>query len=263
MSDRPSALGAVAWQALAGLALCVGGMPAWADGMPAVTPYQPTVASPAELSQPGWLELELGGDRQRDGARRRQALPYAAKLAFNEDWGLILVGNLRVRESSAGRVAASGGDTTLMLKHRIATDEPSRNFGIELGFRAPTAGAGLGVDRRDWIANSIISQDFASGWRLDANLGVTRTGAAAPDQGRTQTQWAASLSRAMGNWNLAGELSGQRQGGVPAGSQWLAAASYVLSPRCVVDAGFSGGLQGWRGQHAVFVGGTWLVGRLL
>lgn len=249
-------------RAAAALALCTGGMSAQASDGVIPTPYRPTVSNPAELPQPGWIEWEFGLDRQHDGALRRHALPYAAKLAFDENWGVIVGGDLQVRESVEGRGKTSGGDTTLMLKHRIATGDPDRNFGVELGFKAPTAGAGLGSGRTDWTINSVLSQDFAGSWRLDANLGATRLGGSETGQGRTLTQWAASLSRVAGEWTLAGEISGQRQGGVRAGAQWLVAASYALSPHCMVDAGFRRGLQGWRGQHALFVGGTWLVGRL-
>lgn len=40
---------------------------ALADEAPAATPYRPTVSNPAELSAPGWLEVEAGLARTKGG----------------------------------------------------------------------------------------------------------------------------------------------------------------------------------------------------
>jgi hypothetical protein len=34
---------------------------------PSTTPYRPTVSTPANLSEPGWLEVEAGGQQTRGG----------------------------------------------------------------------------------------------------------------------------------------------------------------------------------------------------
>ena len=59
------------------------------DNAYTVTPYRPTLSTPANLSTPGWLELESGLQRLHnpDGAQR-DSLPYTIKLALSPDWGL-------------------------------------------------------------------------------------------------------------------------------------------------------------------------------
>ena len=68
------------------LCLCLAASAAHAQQAPddAVTPYRPSVSSPAQLPVPGQLELELGGLHTRLEDDRRASLPYTVKLAFNE-----------------------------------------------------------------------------------------------------------------------------------------------------------------------------------
>jgi hypothetical protein len=48
---------------------------AFADDSPSVTPYRPSVSTPAALSAPDWLEIEAGGQSSRgDDPARRQNL---------------------------------------------------------------------------------------------------------------------------------------------------------------------------------------------
>lgn len=46
-----------------------------------ITAYRPTISSPAQLSTPRQLELELGGLHTKSGDARRTSLPYL-HLAF-------------------------------------------------------------------------------------------------------------------------------------------------------------------------------------
>lgn len=69
---------------------------------PPVTPYRPTVANRAQLPYPGQVELELGGLASKfDAGGRRQSLPYALKLAFSSQWGIVLSGEAAVSLSGA------------------------------------------------------------------------------------------------------------------------------------------------------------------
>jgi hypothetical protein len=57
---------------------------------PAVTPYRPSVSTPAALSAPGWLEAEAGFLRVgNSGVNLRESFPYSLKLAFSADWGIV------------------------------------------------------------------------------------------------------------------------------------------------------------------------------
>lgn len=235
---------------------------AHADETPAATPYRPTLSNPAELSAPCWLELEGGWLHTRDGTSRRSALPYTAKLALNEDWGILVGGDAHVRETQEGTSRSGFGDTGFVLKHRIATADEDLNFGIEAGAKAPTARRGLGSGQSDWTVNGIASLDFAESWRLDANLGLTRLGARAADEGRTAALWAASVSKSFDAWSLAAEYAGTRQDGAPHGRQWLVAASYAVTPQFVLDVGAVRARQGEDTQRSLLFGFTWLASRV-
>ena len=123
---------------------------AHADDAPTVTPYRPSVSAPAQLSAPGWLEVEMGLQRSRaDEPKRRDTLPYALKLAFTPDWGIRLQGDAIVREQTAdGSGLRGAGDTSVVLKRRFAVDDASA-FGLEFGVKFATARNGLGSGHTD------------------------------------------------------------------------------------------------------------------
>src|SRR6201999_4501480 len=73
-------------------------------GRPPVVPYRPSVSTPAQLSAPGYLELEAGGLRATgpDHGTSRFTLPYTLKLAFTPDWGIRVGGDAWVRQAEPG-----------------------------------------------------------------------------------------------------------------------------------------------------------------
>lgn len=245
-------------QQLMALLLVAGNV--FAGEEPTATPYRPTISNPAELSAPGWLELEAGWLDNHSGGNRK-SVPYLAKLAFNEDWGVMVGGEAWIRDLS-GPDCTGSGDTSLTLKHRIPTGDDSQNFGFEAGVKLPTARNGLGSGKSDYTVNGIYSLDFAESWRLDANLGVTRLGGRESGIGRVSSLWALALSTAVNDWTLAGEVSGTHQAGVSDSTQWLAAASYAITPRLVLDGGVSLVHQAQSDDHMLFLGATWLANRL-
>lgn len=52
-----------------------------------ITPYRPSVSSPAQLPAAGQIEFEFGGLQQRADDARRSAKPSLFKLAFTKEWG--------------------------------------------------------------------------------------------------------------------------------------------------------------------------------
>jgi hypothetical protein len=225
---------------------------------PAATPYRPTLSNPAELSAPGHLELEAGWQRETGGGERRAAVPWLAKYAFSEDFGLLLGGEAAVWLRDAAGVRSSGhGDVSLALKFRRPLDGTSA-LGLEVGARLATASDGLGSGRNDYTVNGIYSGDFGP-LRGDLNLGYTRLGDVPAGEGRDEAAWAIALSRALGvHWGAAAELSGTARRGARPASQFLAAVSYSVSPTLVLDAGAATALGGGAPDWTAFLGFTWL-----
>ena len=232
------------------------------DEQPSVTPYRPSVSTPAALSAPGWIEVEVGLTHARGEARaRRDSSPYTVKLAFTDDWGVRVGGDAWVRQrDELGQHLSGGGDTSVVLKRRFGIDEASA-FGLELGATVPTGRAGIGTGKSDYSLNGIYSADLG-GYHTDLNLVATRVGRVDPGTSRGQLLWAASLSRALSDrWGVGAELSGTRQRGVEGTAQVLGAASYNVSKSLTLDAGFSRSIRGGA-DWSVFTGFTALVGRL-
>jgi hypothetical protein len=231
---------------------------------PTATPYRPTVSNPADLSEPGWLEVELGWQRIDGGSdKRRDSWPALAKLAFSENWGILLGGELNVQRTDMdGTLYKGGGDTTVLVKHRIPTSTEGTAWGIEAGYKFPTAKDSIGTGEGDYILNGIYSTDF-SGNHLDLNLGPTRAGAIAPGEGRFQYNWASALSRNLNEqWGVFGELSGSYQADTPALSQFMTGVSYNFSKRIVFDAGATSGLAAASQDWSAFAGVTVLLQKL-
>jgi hypothetical protein len=233
------------------------------DEQASVTPYRPSVSTPAALSAPGWLELEVGtlhfhGRMQS----RRDSLPYTFKLAFSEDWGVRVGGDGWVRQrDDAGKRLSGGGDMNVVVKRRFRVDATSA-FGLEAGATIPTAAADLGSGKADYSINGIYSADLGR-YHVDLNAVATRVGQVDQGVSRNQALWAASLSRALTDrWGLVGELSGTRQEGTERTTQVLAAASYNVSPSLNLDAGLSRSVRSGVPVWSVFAGLTVLVGRV-
>ena len=230
------------------------------DGGPAVVPYRPSVSTPAQLSAPGYLELEAGGLRATEDSASRTSLPYTLKLAFTPDWGVRVGGEAWVRQSVFGFHDSGLGDTSVVLKRRFAVNDATA-WGLELGETFPTAKANIGFGHAATTVNGIFSSDFAPGWHTDINLNETHL-----DRdfgGGWQLGWAAAFSRTLNDsWGAVGELSGTHLGGTTDTAQFLAAASWNQSPRAVFDFGFARGLTDTTPHWQVFGGVTVRLGKL-
>jgi len=233
------------------------------DDQPSVTPYRPSVSTPAALSAPGWLELEAGGLREREsGAAHRDSLPYTLKLAFTPDWGVRIGGEAWVSQhEDIGETLSGFGDTAVVLKRRFAVDESSA-FGLEAGAKFPTARSGLGSGKADTALVGIYSADFTV-YHTDVNFGLAHLGAVDPGASRVQALGAASLSRSfLERWGVVGELSGTHQRGVESTSQILVALSYSVAKSLTLDAGVARSLRSGVPDRSVFAGLTMLGLRL-
>jgi hypothetical protein len=247
------------------LAMALAGPAQAEQEQPGATPFRPTVTSGANISMPGWLELEFGGQRLGgNGADQRNSWPYLLKYSVNERFALLIGGDAYVSVAPAQSVAFNGqGDTTLTLKYRAPEAPEGSSFGIEATVKLPTAMDGIGSGERDYSLKAIYGVDLPNELHLDTNLMTTRLGAVATNQGRYQWAWAAAVSRQFGDkWTLAGDLSGTGQAGSPSTAQFLSALSYALTRRVVLDAGFAAGLNSSTPSFNVFAGMTMLIGKI-
>jgi len=227
----------------------------------AVTPYRPSVSSPAQLPAAGQLEMELGGLSGKSDDGRRNSLPYALKLGFNEQWGVVLSGEGYVSAPADGGRAHGVGDTLFVLKRAFILSDAAA-LGLELGAKAPTARDSIGSGRADYSLNGIYSQDLGS-VHMDANLNATRLGGYEPGSGRVQTGWSASFSAPVNaRWGATGELSGTRRSGVDNTAQLLLAASYSPNKRLTLDAGVARGLNRASPDWLFFSGVVFPLGQL-
>jgi hypothetical protein len=227
-----------------------------------VTPYRPTVSTPAALSAPGWLELESGYQRIGVGTGSwRDSIPYTLKLAFTDDWGIRAGGELLVRtRDSDGHDALGFGDTSFVVKRRFALNNASA-LGLEAGVVFPTAPAGLhsGSSATDFTVNGIYSADFGSALHADVNLGVIRLGNVS-SASRDQVLWAIAVSHDLGaGWGLSGEVSGTDQGGVSPSTQLLVATSYSARKSITWDFGVARARSSAASSWSVLAGGTFLL----
>jgi len=231
------------------------------DGGPAVVPYRPSVSTPAQLSAPGWLELEAGGLRATDDGASRTTLPYTLKLAFTPDWGIRIGGDAWVRQAEPGDTQTGVGDTSVVLKRRFAVSDATA-WGLELGETFPTAKKSIGVGHAATTVNAIFSSDFAPAWHTDVNLNETHLDSAGPSSA-WQLGWAAAFSRTLTDaWGAVGEFSGTHQAGAGQTAQFLAAASWNQSPAAVFDFGLARGLNDATPHWQVFAGVTVRLGKV-
>lgn len=233
---------------------------ALAEGDDSITPYRPSVSSPAQLPVPGQLELELGGVRQRSDGVKRDSVPYQFKLAFSREWGLLLGGEARIAvRDGIGRTQGLG-DTNLVLKRAWELDDTSA-AGIELGIKLPTAGNALGSGRIDSTVNAIYSKDLGA-IHMDANLNGTRIGAVDPGTDRMQTGVSISFSAPLSErWGAIMEVSASQRRGTEHAAQLLGAVTFSPSKRLTLDAGVVRAAHPKPGATSVFAGVVFPVTR--
>ena len=250
---RPAARAGLAALALAGAAC--GACAADGDdaGIDAITPYRPSVSSPAQLPVPGQLEFELGGLQMRSDGARRSSVPYLFKLAFDREWGLLIGGEAHVWQHDAGDRAQGIGDTNVVLKRAWIVDDATA-FGMEFNAKLPTANDAVGSGKADYTLNTIVSRDLGP-VHMDANLNGTRLGRIDPGTGRTQLGASAAFSTPVSeHWGLTGELSGTHRSGAEGGVELLSALTYSPTKRLTFDVGLARAVRPRPATTLVFAG---------
>jgi hypothetical protein len=227
---------------------------AHADDASPVTPYRPSVSSPAQLPVPGQLELEVGGLRAQTSGQKRDSVPYQLKLGFNPEWGILLGGDAYVSAQNAGGHRDTGvGDTTLVVKRAFLVDDATA-YGVELAAKLPTANEVIGSGKADYGINAIFSKDIAK-LHVDANVNLTRVGYAEAGSSRMQTGASTSFSMPVTEkWGATVEWSGVRRSGSPSTAQLLVAGTYSPTRRMAIDFGVARGLTHASPDWSLFSG---------
>lgn len=227
-----------------------------------VTPYRPSVSTPAQLPAVGQLEFEAGALSTRDGEARRDSLPVLFKLAFSEQWGVLFGGDALVRQREDDGSSTRGlGDMNVTVKRAFVVDADTA-YGLELTAKLPTAHAALGSGKADYTVNSIYSRDLGK-LHLDANASLTRLGAPEAGSGRSQTVLAAAFSHPLSeHWSALAELSGSHRQGEHT-AQLLVAAAYSPSKELTIDVGAAHGLTAASPDWSWFTGLVLPLGRVL
>ena len=221
---------------------------------PPVTPFRPTVSSPAQLSAPGQLELEAGFLRANADDGGRNTLPYLFKLAFSDQWGLLVGRDAYVSaRDDAGKPLRSIGDTFVELKRAFLVDKETA-FGIEFNAKLPTESNSVGSGKADFTLNTIFSKDFGN-LHMDANANLTRLGAPEAGTGHNQLGLSAAFSTELAqHWGADAELSGTHRPGADNTAQLLVAATYSPTKRATFDIGIARGLNAASGNWSMFGG---------
>ncbi len=233
---------------------------------PTATPYRPTLSNPAQLSAPGYLEMEMGWQslKEKSTDDYRHTVPYLFKLAFSDYVGLLVGGDaLIINDFDQGSTLAGFGDLTPLLKLNMPL--PSNHtsaLGLEMGAKIPTAPQTVGSQQADYLVTGIYSIGIGS-LGIDFNLGYTRLGGAPRGEGKNQLFWAASSAFGLTNQlSVAGELAGTVRRGVKPFTQFLTSTSYFFTPRLVGDTGIAFGLNGASQEWTLFAGITILLGKV-
>lgn len=233
---------------------------------PSATPYRPTLSNPAQLSVPGYLEVETGWQSLKAKATDdyRHSVPYLFKMAFSDNIGLLIGSDaLIVNDFDQGSTLAGFGDVTPLLKLNVPLPAyPASALGLEIGAKLPTAPQTVGSQQTDYLVTGIYSLGIGS-LGIDLNLGYTRLGGAPGGEGKNQLFWAASTAYGLTKrWSVAGELAGTVKRDVKSFTQILASTNYFFSPRFVGDTGAAFGLNGSSQEWTLFAGMTILLGKV-
>ncbi len=232
-----------------------------ADDDDAISPYRPSVSSPAQLPLAGQLEFELGGLRVRADDSKRSSVPYQFKLAFSKEWGLLIGGEAHVWVRDASGKLQGMGDTNIVLKRAWIADEASA-FGMELGVKLPTANDNIGSGKTDTALNTIYSRDLGA-VHIDANLNATRFGLIDAGSSRMQLGASASFSTPLSDhWGITGEVSGTRRSGAESGLQLLTALTWSPSKRLSFDVGVARAVRPTPAATSLFAGVVFPIARL-
>jgi hypothetical protein len=237
-----------------------------------IVPSRPTVSNPAEFQKPGVLQLEIGynANFRGPGFNLQQDLPLALRFAVSRRLLLEFDGDSPSSQTvagvSAGVRTTGTGDSQLGIQVVLQHEKESRP-GISFAYyvKLPTgdSGKGLGTGRVDHNFIALVSKKIG-GTTLDFNAVFLFSGRTT-DNGHASCGQAAlaashNVTRRVG---IQGELSGYSRNDTQSGAMLaLAAVTYQINRRLVLDSGLRFGLTHDAPRSGLFAGLTVGIGDL-
>lgn len=233
-----------------------------------VQPERPTVATHAGTVAPGWVEIEIGGERDHysDG-NNTLSFPTNVKIGVfpRGQVNLIASGLFGTTSNSSARGI---GDITLGLKYRLLEASPIVNdFAILPSVKFPSASVarGLGSGTTD-ASLLLISSRSVGPADVDINVGATRHFGGDANTPKTSTLWTVSAGFPVaGRLGWAAEVYGFPGTAGPDGAREIVAILTGPTWQPVkwfgTDAGIIEPVKGPQ-PRAFYAGLVWNVGKI-
>jgi hypothetical protein len=229
-----------------------------------VKPSRPGIANPAEIPEPGVLQLEVGYDSNFRAREVRAEHTAQLTLRYSAAKRLLLhadVEAVRSETDEATRERATGvGDTRVgfqVVALEGGEGRPALAFAYFAKLPAADESKGLGTGRFDHKVVGLLSWK-AGETDVDFNAAYLLVGKEGEPGWEHGGQGALSVSRDFKNhFGFEAEVSGQSHDDVqPRGVFALGALHYTASPRLVFDAGARFGLNPDAPRFGLFAGLT-------
>lgn len=224
----------------------------------AAVPNRPTFATTALTVQPGVLEIEYGFQ----GDRTQQNINGLVKFGLFRSLELRFAQNPIEMDSGVAStgVCGIGFKWKFLLQHQAKPD-----LALLYSSTVSIATSPLGVAATGHSVQALVSKDFGKN-HFDVNEGVQFVGRGVAVNGFDRNYFSAmSWSRAVsGKWGATAELAGfsWTNSQTPATMTILAAATYSVSPRLVLDAGAYAAAYGNLPRVTTFFGATYSISDL-
>lgn len=224
----------------------------------AAVPNRPTFATTALTVQPGVLEIEYGFQ----GDRAHQNINGLLKFGLSKSLELRFAPNPIEMDSGV----ASTGDCGIGFKWKFLVQHQARpDVALLYSSTVSIATSPLGVAATGHSVQALVSKDFGKN-HFDFNEGVQFVGRGVAVNGFDRNYFSAlSWSRAVsGKWGATAELAGfsWTNSQTPATMTILAATTYSVSPRLVLDAGAYAAPHGNLPRVTSFFGATYSISDL-
>ncbi len=221
-------------------------------------PNRPTIASTAEVVQPGVLELEYGFE----GGDGHQNINGLVKFGLTKWLEVRVANNPILRDSGVFGTGDSGAGFKLRMFSQNQGWRPTVT--VLYALTIPSASHGLGAQAYGHAIQILVSKDFGK-HHFDWNEGIQLSGRPRPlpsgyDRGYfSALSWSHPL---RGKWAVTAELAGTSKinDATPGVMTILFAPIYNVSPRLVLDAGAYVAVYGNLPRVTAFFGVTYSIG---